>query len=137
MNTEFVIKLLARIKAVPQETVDMDFWVKTSDNTNPWVSEVVRYPERFTCGTVACCAGHAVLLNIEKTREAIEEVRKYEEISFPSVAACLIGVDSEMRGYLFDKDAWPEECLDLSDKDGLIAILERALEDESFDFLWN
>lgn len=144
MNRKFTAQLLKRIKKTPAHQVEMNVWIERHGEQMPegayrlpLVRDVSAHPEFYECGTTGCCAGHAVLVDIELTRQAIEEVQKYEAVSFGSVAGHLIGISYDLRRYLFDKDAWSDEYLDMSDQEALIAILERALEEDSFDFLYN
>lgn len=92
INVELLERVASYIEQHPAE-LDMDDWCKTHEPALPNSTLGLLRP----CGTVACIAGHTVLLSGGST-----------DASIPAQAQRLLNLDFEQADRLFYRDNWPE-----------------------------
>jgi hypothetical protein len=98
MNIRLLRKIQRAVTKEPRRFV-MGEWVYTRDSVAP-------------CGTAACIAGHAVLLNsITKTRNWIGagklHARKWGWLTWQERASKLLRIDQDAADRLFFIEDWP------------------------------
>lgn len=83
MNAEKVDKLIAYMEKVPAELIDMDIWAAKPVNG---------------CGTIACIAGHACLME-----------RKQPRGSWAVTASEILDLNETEKEVLFYQENWPSK----------------------------
>lgn len=133
MNKSFVRQLLQRVET---HEVYMHTWMEGEDGYIHFDDLLRDSPAIHECGTTACCAGHACLVDIEKTKQVVDELIAdgFANIGWEDVAKRLMDIPGREAGNLF-YSFWPDEYLEMGDKAGLVAILKRGLEEGSFEFV--
>lgn len=93
MNRENIQKLIWHMEQVPKETFFMGLWFASKPD-----GDVLPTIHEMRCGTVACVAGHAVmLLGTEQDRATCG----VEIEAIPIVAAGLLGLNDRQATKLF------------------------------------
>lgn len=124
--------------------VDMEYFVtdvQYQNHTASSLSDAAKagiYPG-FTCGTAACAIGWVAVLNWGLFIQTAQV--EGEDNIWKRFCERTLGIPSRDASYLFGRANWPVQyyrlACDVSDKAAVVAIFERALEENEFDFLWN
>lgn len=139
INWELFRQVAERAKQEPH-MIHMNAWVSifdeesgeydVSDGSGAEYASEVAYGVMFDCNTAGCIVGTGIILEPERAQPLFEEGKDMEEIG-----RALFGVSESIAKRLFYSSAWPKHYRVMSDAYAVVEIIERALSEQSFDFL--